>query len=151
MGGVSRDWLEAGRRIRGARASKAEKLDLSRLNIKAVPVSVARLVRVSIVRLGYCFNLVDLTALEQLPALQELDLSWCKALNDLSSLASLTTLQSLDLSKCRALSNLSPLALLTTLQSLDLRGCDALNDLSPLASLTTLQSLASSKSKCNSQ
>ena len=142
MDDMSEDWREAERRIEEVRASGVEVLDLSRLDIEAVPASVAGLEQVREVQLEYCANLVDLTALKQLPALQLLSLNDRNVLSSLSQLASLPGLQSLSLKGYNVLSNLSPLASLPALRSLSFYDCQVLSDLSPLASLPALQSLS---------
>ena len=71
MSDVSKDWLEAERRIEEARASGVEKLDLSGLDIEMVPASVAGLEQVNWFQFLPHRRVVDVTALKQLPALQK--------------------------------------------------------------------------------
>ena len=73
--------------------------------------------------LSSCDELVDVSALGTLTALQELDLSVCRQLVDVSAWGMLTALRTLDLSRCRQVVDVSALRTLTALQELDLSGC----------------------------
>ena len=53
----------------------------------------------------YCNQLTDISALDQLIKLEELDLSRCDKLIDISALAKLTNLQRLGLEGCRQLTH----------------------------------------------
>ena len=139
MSDVSKDWLEAERRIEEARASGVEKLDLSGLDIEMVPASVAGLEQVNWFQFLPHRRVVDVTALKQLPALQKVNLWLCNELCDLSPLTTLANLQHLGLYDCQA--NLSPLASLATLQHLKLFRCHSLTNISLLTSFKNLKLL----------
>ena len=81
----------------------------------------------------------DVSPLEKLTNLQELDLDKMSGLRDVSALASLTNLEGLSLGNT-AVSDVSALANLTNLEWLYLGGTDV-SDVSALASLTNLEGL----------
>ncbi len=151
-------YIEAQRRIRAAAESNHTTLDLHDLPLADLPPELGQLGGLKELFLGNQFrdpetgyilldrpppnkNIVDLSALAGLSALQLLDLGGCRRLSDFSGLAGLSALQHLNLSGCRQLSDLSVLAGLGALRHLNLGGCDRLSDLSVLAGLSALQHL----------
>jgi hypothetical protein len=133
---------EAVRRIREAKEIGAVSLDLSHLgSLRQLPRELQQLSALQMLDLSGCKQLRDLSPLADLTSLQALKLSALGQLQDVSLLAGLTALYTLDLSECKQLRDLSPLAGLASLQMLDLSGCEQLLDLSPVAGLTLLQTL----------
>jgi len=152
---------EAQARIRHAKATKAEILDLGDLQLKTLPPELGELAALRVLALGVirlatdesgqlsCSTdfkrskqpLTDLTLLGRLPGLISLSLHQCVSLRDVSGLAGLPALTSLDLCGCGSLRDVSGLAGLPALTSLDLSWCHALTGIGGLTPLPVLTRL----------
>jgi len=101
---------------------------------------LARLSKVTWLRVSGFPELTDLSPLAEMPELKGINLSGCGKLSDLGPLAKMPGLTVLRIYSCHAVKNLAPLAKLTKLKVLDLRFM-GVDDLEPLAALTQLAEL----------
>lgn len=129
--------IEAISRIEACRRAGGADLDLSGLNLHALPLEIALLGELTQLNISRT-AVADLSPVDPLSALQSLDCSDTQVI-DLYPLASLPALRSLDCSGTQ-LADLSPLASLSSLKSLDC-SFTKVADLSALATLSSLRSL----------
>ncbi len=146
-------------RIRAAKASGQDWLDLGDLGLETLPDELKILAeQLKILVLGWNrYNAItkyfgydtkrphsQLKSAEivaRLTQLQTLDLSECTDLTEVPSLANLTHLQSLDLTGCTHLTEVPSLDSLTRLQTLNINQCFGLTQMPSLDRLTELQTL----------
>ncbi len=88
---------------------------------------------------SFDYYIIDLSGIEQLTALVDLDLSF-NVISDIGPLADLTSLERLSLHN-NHISDISPLSSLTSLVALDLNVNQEISDLGPLGGLAELEEL----------
>ncbi len=86
-------------------------------------------------------NISDLSPLIGISELQQLSFEECIGISDLGPITHLRNLVALALVNCPGVTDLAPLAQLQNLKELDLGQCEGISDLTPLAGLTELTSI----------
>ena len=99
-----------------------ERLVIYNTVLMTLPAEINQLIALQILDLGGCYELKSLPKINQLTSLQTLNLNRCYQLVSLPEINQLTALQTLDLSHCHQLVSL-PEMHLSALQTLDLSNC----------------------------
>jgi internalin A len=134
-------YAEVLKRIRHARETNAEVLDLGDLPMSELPEELGKLHNLSKLDLHNCYKLTSVEPLRGLTNLTNLNLSWCMQLTSFEPLRRLTNLTRLDLSMLGQLTSVEPLRGLTKLTELNLANCAQLTTVEPLRGLINLTKL----------
>jgi internalin A len=141
-------YAEALKRIRHARETNAEVLELDDLPMKEIPEELGKLIKLTKLDLSWCTKLKSFKPLRTLINLTDLSLFGCFGLTSVEPLRDLRNLTNLVLIGCYQLTNVEPLRDLHNLTNLDLSRCKnfSLRDLESL--FPTLEKLFLDQAEC---